>query len=122
MNHTLNLFGSTRKKQPTRTHIPLYNQATVENSFLANGSQSQPDPLRLLVCVKESRFAASLYQEDICSLKNDHDLFKFLQDIYMHRRGKLYSLASIQAPERIKLVKVTIIRNLFFFALHIGSS
>jgi hypothetical protein len=106
LNSVPDVFKSVWKKSKPNSSIPLYNKPTAQSAATSNNPTPQADPLHLLVCMKEGKFGTALHQEDINGLKSDRKLFEFLQDSYLARRGKLYSLLSLRAPERINLVKV----------------
>ncbi|OMP88187.1 hypothetical protein BK809_0002944, partial [Diplodia seriata] len=99
-------FAGASHKKTSGPCIPMHNTTATGACHSSAGPKPQRESLHLLLCMRDGRHATSLYQDGICEVGNDRQLFEFLQHGYKHRRGKLYSWLSLRVPEAINLVKV----------------
>lgn len=104
-----NPFRSDSRASPAGPCIPMHNNPFTAAASQTNASNPKPEPLHLLLCMKEGRFGTALYQEDIRELRCDRNLFRFLRHCYTIRRSalrSLLSLLSLRAPAAINFVMV----------------
>lgn len=100
---TFTLKSNRSSPEPT---IPLFNTPKT-----GNGKPDQPnippkDPLYLLLCMNDGRYASGLRQKEVQELKYDRELFRDLQNTYRAKRGRASSLLSLRAVQSVEFVAV----------------